>query len=219
MIIDAAPTLILTGAYGSGKTEIAMALATLLAAETPTALVDLDFVTPYFRVLDHRAALEALGVQVIAPEARVAQIDAPSLPAAAGDALCRPTGRAIVDLGGDAVGAVVLGQYAPRLTAYDLWAVVNFSRPTTETPAAAQAWLAAIIAATRLRLTGLISNTHLGVYTTAEDVLTGLAGTRALGEALGVPVTLCCAPAGLEVTVPDVPVLAITPRLHRPWER
>jgi hypothetical protein len=218
MTLASAPTLILTGAYGSGKTEVAMALAADFATAGPTTLVDLDFVTPYFRVLDHRAALEALGVSVIVPEARVAQIDAPSLPPAAGDAIRRPRGRTIVDLGGDPIGAVVLGQFAPGLAAYDLWAVVNFARPTTATPADARAWLEATVAATRLRLTGLVSNTHLGPETIAADVLAGLAAARALGKDLGVPVVLCGVPAGVRVDGAGTPTLTITPRLRRPWE-
>ena len=49
------PTIIITGAYGSGKTEIALALAARYAAEETVTLIDLDFVNPYFRVQDHAA--------------------------------------------------------------------------------------------------------------------------------------------------------------------
>lgn len=210
--------LILTGAYGSGKTECAMALAVACAALRPTTLVDLDFVTPYFRVLDHRDALASVGVPVIAPRAEIAQFDAPALPAEAGAALMYPHGQTIVDLGGDPNGAIVLGQFAPKLTAYDLWAVVNFSRPTTPDPATALLLLTEVAAATRLRITGLVSNTHLGPYTTPADIRAGLEQACALAAMLQVPVTLLCVPAG--ITAPDtgLPVLAITPRLKRQWE-
>jgi hypothetical protein len=124
-----------------------------------------------------------------------------------------------VDLGGDPVGAVVLGQFAPELTTYDLWAVVNFARPTTSAPDAAAAWLEAVAAATRLRLTGLVSNTHLGPYTTADDVVGGLAQARTLGARLALPVVMLGAPAGLALPEVGLPVLPITPRLQRPWER
>jgi hypothetical protein len=210
-------TLILTGAYGSGKTECAMALAAALAAVGSVTLVDLDFVTPYFRVQDHRRALEALGIRLVAPDARVAQNDAPSLPPEAAEAICAPCGRTVVDLGGDPVGATVLGQFAPRLQRYELWAVVNFARPATDTLAHAAALLAEVVRATRLRLTGLVSNTHLGPYTTPVELATGLAQARALGAQLGVPVRMQCAPAGIAVP-PGPPLLSITPRLRRPWE-
>lgn len=210
--------LIITGAYGSGKTECAMALARQQAAEGPVTLVDMDFVTPYFRSQDLRAELEAAGVRVVAPEERVAAIDAPSLPPDVADALTQPDGLTIVDLGGDPAGAVVIGQFASRLPSYDLWGVVNFFRPTTATPEMAAELLCEIAAATRLHLTGLVSNSHLGPHTTPGDILDGLEKSRALGELLDIPVVLVCAPAGLELPPLGLPLLTITPRLLRPWE-
>ncbi|MHB9131254.1 MAG: ParA family protein [Armatimonadota bacterium] len=212
-------TLIITGAYGSGKTECALALAARDVQAGPVTLVEMDFVTPYFRTLDHQTEMEALGVRVIAPDPAVAAIDAPSLPPTIGQALVHPIGQTIVDLGGDPAGAVVIGQFAPRLVAYDLWAVVNFSRPSTATPELAAALLQEVTAVTRLSLTGLVSNTHLGPYTTPEDILGGLAHAHTLGAHLGLPVVLLCTPAGVALPPVDLPVLTITPRLRRPWER
>jgi hypothetical protein len=123
----------------------------------------------------------------------------------------------VVDLGGDPVGATVVAQFAPRLTAYQLWAVVNFFRPTTATPADAAARLAEMAAASRLTLTGLVSNTHLGPATTPDDLAAGLAQARRLAKRLGLPVVLQCAPAGLPAPA-GPPVLTITPRLKRPWD-
>ena len=41
--------LVLTGNYGSGKTEISLNLALKSAKRMKTTLVDLDIVNPYFR--------------------------------------------------------------------------------------------------------------------------------------------------------------------------
>ena len=41
--------LVITGNYGSGKTEISLNLALKAAAAEKTTLVDLDIVNPYFR--------------------------------------------------------------------------------------------------------------------------------------------------------------------------
>jgi len=216
-LVPSPGAVILTGAYGSGKTECAMALAVALTAAGPVTLVDLDVVTPYFRVLDHREELAARGVRVVAPNGTLAHNDAPALPPEAADVLVHPRGRTIVDLGGDPVGATVLAQFATRLPACGLWAVVNFARPTTATPDSAAALLARVVAATRLSLTGLVSNTHLGADTTPADLAEGLARCRTLGDILGVPVVLQCAPVGCAAP-PGPPLLAITPRLRRPWE-
>lgn len=210
-------TTIIIGAYGSGKTECAMALAARAAADGPVTLVDLDFVNPYFRSQDHQAELAALGVTILAPDPRVAAIDAPSIPAHAADVILHPAALTIVDLGGDPAGAIVIAQYAPLMTDYDLWAVVNFARPTTPDPATAAALLQETVAATRLRLTGIVSNTHLGPYTTHDDINSGLAQAQILAELLHVPVTLLCHPPALPIDT-DIPTLSITPRLKKPWE-
>jgi Mrp family chromosome partitioning ATPase len=55
--------LAVAGHYGSGKTEIAMALS-LAAAEAGlnARVVDLDIVNPFFRSAEQRDALAARGV-------------------------------------------------------------------------------------------------------------------------------------------------------------
>ena len=58
------------GLYGSGKSEIAINYALRLAGcGHPVTLIDLDAVTPYFRVRDVREELVTRGVQVVAPGA------------------------------------------------------------------------------------------------------------------------------------------------------
>ena len=54
------------GHYGSGKTNIAVNYALLLAREgRRTAIADLDIVNPYFRTKDSAAELAAAGVSLI----------------------------------------------------------------------------------------------------------------------------------------------------------
>ena len=51
---------IITGHYGTGKTELAVNLALALAAEgSSVMLADLDIVNPYFRSRERRPMLEA----------------------------------------------------------------------------------------------------------------------------------------------------------------
>jgi energy-coupling factor transporter ATP-binding protein EcfA2 len=61
--------LLVTGHYGSGKTEFAVSLALLTARQDgrpypKTALVDLDIANPYFRSRERRDLLEASGIGV-----------------------------------------------------------------------------------------------------------------------------------------------------------
>ena len=55
---------IITGHYGTGKTELSVNLALALAAEGKRVmLADLDIVNPYFRSRERRPQLEAAGIQ------------------------------------------------------------------------------------------------------------------------------------------------------------
>ena len=75
---------IFAGHYGSGKTNIAVNYATLLAGEgKPVCIADMDIVNPYFRTADSRVRLEQAGVQLIAPP--VCKLQCGSARAAGGD--------------------------------------------------------------------------------------------------------------------------------------
>ena len=51
--------LIITGHYGTGKTNIAVNLALKLAEHEPVCLIDCDIVNPYFRSTDNKELLES----------------------------------------------------------------------------------------------------------------------------------------------------------------
>ncbi|HNU80697.1 MAG TPA: ATP-binding protein, partial [Bacillota bacterium] len=57
---------IITGHYGSGKTEFAVNYAIALAeAGKKTAIVDLDIVNPYFRSREREPLLVEKGIRVV----------------------------------------------------------------------------------------------------------------------------------------------------------
>lgn len=59
--------IIFVGAFGSGKTEIAINYVRALARKKKqVAIVDLDIVSPYFRSRDVTENLESQGIEVIA---------------------------------------------------------------------------------------------------------------------------------------------------------
>ncbi len=81
----------------------------------------------------------------------------------------------MVDVGGDPAGAVVLAQYAGLLRnrPYNMWMVVNANRPQTARAENVLGYMDAIERAGRLKVTGLINNTHLLRDTALEDILRG----------------------------------------------
>ena len=69
---------ILTGHYGTGKTEVSVNLALALAAEgEQVMLADLDIVNPYFRSRERRPLLEKAGVRVISSSQACSDADVP----------------------------------------------------------------------------------------------------------------------------------------------
>jgi hypothetical protein len=193
----ARPTTVLVGHFGSGKTEIAVNLAFGLRNRgAEVALVDLDLVKPFFRCRLVKEDLEARGIRLVAPEGDHFYADLPILvPEARGAARDGggPRVRVIFDVGGDDLGARVLGSLAGLFdrAATDLLFVVNVNRPFAEDLEALRAMLREVQAAARLTVTGLVANTHLMDETTPETITLGVRAARGLEAATGVPLRFC----------------------------
>lgn len=201
------PLTVVTGHYGTGKTNLAINLALGLArSHGDVTLVDLDVVNPYFRSSDYTALLSRHGVRVVAPTFAGTTLDTPSLPASIGAALTSG-GHVLVDAGGDDVGATALGRYAHDIEAadHDVLYVINRYRSLTATPQEAADLLAEIERASRLRATGVVNNSHLKDETTAETVLDSLAFARETARLLGLPLVCTTIPARLADSLSDIP--------------
>ena len=185
------------GHYGSGKTNIAVNYALLLAREgKKTAIADLDIVNPYFRTKDSASDLEAAGVDLISPQFANTNVDLPALPAEAYRLVEDKSLYAVMDIGGDDRGAYALGRYVPYIREegdYRMVFVANFSRPLTRTPEEALEVMREIEAACALPFTDIVNNTNLAHETTSETVLHGLGLTEQLSELSGLPVWLTTA--------------------------
>ena len=75
---------ILVGNYGSGKTELSLALALEMRKSEPEsriALVDLDIVNPYFRSAEQSDLLRQHNIEVFMPSFAMSTVDIPALPA------------------------------------------------------------------------------------------------------------------------------------------
>jgi hypothetical protein len=181
---------ILTGNYGSGKTEIALEMARRLAAKGRTALVDLDIVNPYFRSSTQRQALEALGVKVYAPNFAGTNLDLPSLPGEIIAVFEDPDVQVVFDVGGDATGAAALGRYHRYFEreGYELLYVVNACRPLSGTPEEIAGLLAQIEAKSQLKVSALINNTNLALETDADTLMAGQQEVEAVAQKLGLPI-------------------------------
>ena len=173
--------LVVTGHYGSGKTEFCVSLAMRLARMgygpyRRLALIDLDIANPYFRSRERKAVLEAAGVGVYG-NAYEHEITAelPALGANIRAPLEDKDCRVIVDVGGNDTGALVLNQFEKYLGSDEalFLIVVNANRPETRDLEGALAHMEAIEGKTGRRTDGVINNTHLLLETRAADIERG----------------------------------------------
>lgn len=212
---------LVTGHYGTGKTEFSVNLALALAAEgARVALADLDIVNPYFRSRERRELLEAAGVWLVATSQALADADVPALPAELHAVLEDRALRGVLDIGGDPSGARVLARYRPRILKedYQLLYVVNAARPEVRTAKSSVAYLRAIEAVTGLRCGGLVNNTHLCGETAPEDIREGASLAEEVSRETGVPIVCHIAEARFREQLQDLDVFPIEIRMKKPWE-
>ena len=212
---------IVTGHYGTGKTEFSVNLALALAAEgARTALADLDIVNPYFRSRERRELLEGAGVRLIAASQALADADVPALPAELHAVLEDRSVRGVLDVGGDPSGARVLARYRPRILKedYQLLCIVNAARPEVRTAERSAEYLRAIEAVAGLRCTGLVNNTHLCGETAPEDIREGAALAEEVSQITGIPGVCHTAERRFQDRLRDLPLFPMEIRMKKPWE-
>ena len=183
--------VLLSGHYGSGKTNIAVNLALRLRqARARVAIADIDIVNPYFRTRDSRSELEAAGIRLIASEFASSNVDLPALPQDVYAITDDRSLSAVIDVGGDDRGALALGRWRDAILAednYEMLLVVNRFRPLTRDAASAIEVMREIEAAAGMRFTAVVNNSNLGEETTAQDVLGSMAYAREICAQTGLP--------------------------------
>lgn len=182
---------IFTGAYGSGKTEVSMNYAVDLKKEySKVGLIDLDIVNPYFRSREAADLLTEKGVEVIFPSGALATADLPALSPDILRLLQNEEYQVVIDVGGDNVGAVVLGRFKPYFTEgnYEMNFVVNTLRPFTSNVEGIQAMIEEITQASKLKVTHLVANINLCGETSSEDIAAGYRIVQEVSEKLQIPV-------------------------------
>jgi len=168
---------IVTGHYGSGKTEFAVSLAMILAKHcSPLAIIDLDIVNPYFRSQERRELLEEAGIAVYGSMYKsMITAELPALSANSRAPLENDSCRVIIDAGGNDTGALVLNQFSKYFKDNEtkVLTVVNVNRPETSNIKNILEHIISIENITKLTVSGIVNNTHMLRETTAADIIYG----------------------------------------------
>lgn len=211
---------IFVGEFGSGKTELAINYALQLKASgMDTAIVDIDLVKPYFRTREHSELLEANGVKVVTPDPRLSHADLPVLPQNLNQVLAQSTTKVVMDVGGGE-SAIALGQLKRHFDQYSYQAllVINTKRPFTRDAQGIIQTLERIEQVSRLKISGLVSNTNLGSDTTAQHIYEGLTIVEEAARQLSLPVAWVVVPDWLNLTTEvKPPLFTLKPYTKYPW--
>lgn len=207
MFINDKRIRIIIGHYGSGKTEFSVNYTMKLkqATASKVAIADLDIVNVYFRSREKQVMLEEQGIKVIASSIAGNALD---LPAVAADIITPLEDKSyeyVIDVGGDSVGARVLGRFKNYIEDddYDMFMVVNANREQTMDVEGIKRHKETIEATSRLKVTGFINNTHLIRETTLEDVLKGDKLLKEASKELGIPIRYVSAMSHIASQIPD----------------
>ena len=182
--------LVLTGNYGSGKTELALNLAVYFSRQYQTTLVDLDIVNPYFRSGEKSEEMRRAGIRMLMPTYAMTTVDIPALPAEIQSVFEVPTDRVVFDVGGDDTGAAALGRFYPSFMAHreqtKMMFVINCMRPLTREADEIIDLAERIMNRGRLKIDMLVNNTNLADMTEPAMIENGEKVTLSCAEKLGV---------------------------------
>lgn len=180
---------IISGHYGSGKSEISVNLAINNRVDY---LVDLDIINPYFRSRGLSSFLEEHKIHLV--ESTVKGMLGSDLPYVSGEGavpFINPNITAIYDLGGTENGARVLIQFLDKvkdIKEIDFLCCVNIFRPETASVKGILDTISMYEAETQLKVTGLINNTNLMNETQEEDIIRGEELLNEVSNELGIPI-------------------------------
>ena len=197
---------IIIGAYGSGKSEIAvnMSLAQRKALPDKKLLIaDLDIVNPFYRSSDCASALEAEGIRLVTPMYAGSNVDAPVLPPDMYVIFDDESYQGIFDIGGEDMGALVLGSLKKRIENTDavIYMAVNTLRPFTSDAEQITIMTNELAAAAGFKIDGYLNNTNLLEETTSDMLVEGEAKILEASKITGIPLVANCVME--DVQIPD----------------
>lgn len=197
MLRDDKRIRVIVGHYGSGKTEVSVNYAmtlreelTQLGLSEKIAIADIDTVNPYFRSREKEELLQGMGIESYSSILKNSALD---LPAVSPEILYKINDTScnyIIDVGGDVIGTKVLGSISTDIQKqpYDMFMVINKNREFTDTAEKIIEYIKDIEQTSKLKMTGIINNTHMLWDTETKDILDGSKLANEVGDILGIPV-------------------------------
>ena len=181
----------ITGYYGSGKTEFALNYVTqLVKVSNRTAMADLDIVNVFFRSREKAKKMEEMGIEVISSSLTQDSSDMPALSSQIVKPFRDDSYDYVVDLGGSEIGANVLGRFHDDINPeeVDFLMVVNIYRPETNSVEEICKQMDLLEQKSGYKVTGFVNNSNLIHETKMEHILAGDELLREVTKKTGVAV-------------------------------
>ena len=174
---------VFVGEAGSGKSEIAINFAIQLArlSDKPVHFFDVDQTKPLFRSRDVKEKLQEENVTFHYEEQF---FDAPTIVGGVREHLMDENVIVVIDVGGDHLGARLIGGFAPLLNREftQNFFVINSYRPWSKDLVAIDGTMARVLGMAHIELANvsIMSNPNVGLTTTAEEAIRGNDKVKAL---------------------------------------
>ena len=188
-------THIITGHYGSGKTEFCVNLALDIARNTgeKVTIADMDVINPYFRSREKAQMLAAHGITVMGDclDLNTGQ-DIPAVSYAFLSRINRGE-NVIVDLGGGENGIKLLAACYKTIIdnseqwGYNFLCVLNLFRHETGTAEKMTDFIRHINSLCKIPITALVNNGHMLHDTEGRHVLESQSASLEVARTLGLP--------------------------------
>jgi len=167
--------------------------------------------------------LNLKGVKVVAPEGKLTYADLPLISPEIKGLIQNPDYCLILDVGGDDVGTIVLGNFRSFIKDldYEMLQVVNPYRPFTQSLPQIKQMAQEIENSSRLKISGIISNPNLSTQTNEEVINKGHILIKQAAQKLDLPIKFICVDERFSKKIKpenfEEPIFYINRFMHLPW--